>query len=336
MSKKQDDLSIGSTNLKNVVRISRKKANEAEEMKTIISSASAEAIVSGFPSTPILDLTFRKGNRISELSFVNFYVGNSESWNQADIKSIDFALAAAMSDRDLNNVMVQYFPADIASTFIRSQFIPGTHPKKFFKDDVENLVRRLYSDPSAKLHTYDLNNTVFNFMLPSGTMLTDASRTDANQAQEQLEEVSDSNNGLGGFHGLVEVQGNVTIYYAVGVYSETLPDQTDNGLVAFDRPWKNIVTTFYHELNEARTDPDVNHRALGWYSDGWKIGNATGGEIGDIPIDEAQALFQDFKAVFKEVPLTDGTGTVPIQFQYSNAVHGPEGPRPTPAPHSSE
>ena len=93
MSKKQDDLSIGSTNLKNVVRISRKKANEAEEMKTIISSASAEAIVSGFPPTPILDLTFRKGNRISELSFVNFYVGNSESWNQADIKSIDFALA---------------------------------------------------------------------------------------------------------------------------------------------------------------------------------------------------------------------------------------------------
>jgi len=32
------------------------------------------------------------------------------------------------------------------------------------------------------------------------------------------------------------------------------------------------------------------------------------------------------------VPLTDGSGTVPVQFQYSDAVHGPEGPRRTPAP----
>jgi hypothetical protein len=30
--------------------------------------------------------------------------------------------------------------------------------------------------------------------------------------------------------------------------------------------------------------------------------------------------------------LGDGSGTVPIQFQYSNAVHGPEGP--IAAPHT--
>lgn len=24
------------------------------------------------------------------------------------------------------------------------------------------------------------------------------------------------------------------------------------------KPWKNVVATFYHELNEARTDPDAN------------------------------------------------------------------------------
>jgi hypothetical protein len=30
--------------------------------------------------------------------------------------------------------------------------------------------------------------------------------------------------------------------------------------------------------------------------------------------------------VFQEVELTDNSGTVPIQFMYSDAVHGPEGP----------
>jgi len=30
------------------------------------------------------------------------------------------------------------------------------------------------------------------------------------------------------------------------------------------------------------------------------------------------------------VPLTNGKGTVPVQFQYSNAVEGPEGPTPNP------
>jgi len=30
-----------------------------------------------------------------------------------------------------------------------------------------------------------------------------------------------------------------------------------NGIPVFDEPWKNVVATFYHELNEARTDADV-------------------------------------------------------------------------------
>jgi hypothetical protein len=34
--------------------------------------------------------------------------------------------------------------------------------------------------------------------------------------------------------------------------------------------------------------------------------------------------------VMKEVPLTDGSGTVPIQLMWSNAVSGPEGPIPAP------
>jgi hypothetical protein len=140
----------------------------------------------------------------------------------------------------------------------------------------------------------------------------------------------DSLGGLGGYHGSVHQHdgagADVTIYYAVGVYSQPLSDGTVNGIVAFDEPWKNVVATFYHELQEARTDPDVEDainagddpRAesfLGWTSD-------QGEECGDFPVFEADPL----SLVFQEVPLADGSGTVPIQLQYSNRVHGPELP----------
>jgi len=109
------------------------------------------------------------------------------------------------------------------------------------------------------------------------------------------------------------------------VYSEALPDGSQNGIPVFNENWKNVVATFYHELNEARTDPDVEDAirtgdtsVLGWTSD-------TGEECADFPVDEA-GEGGDLSLVFQEVPLTSGSGTVPVQFQYSNAVHGPEGP----------
>jgi hypothetical protein len=346
--------------LMNVVRLPSKKPSRVQEAKTIVSSAATGELVSGFPTIPDIDLINKGGKTISDLSFVNFYVGKSGSWNENDIKSIDSALAAAMSDKNLNNVMVQYFPGhnSITSTFRGSQLLSGKYPKRFFKDDVEKLVSDLFSQ--KKLDSYDLNNTVFNFMLPSGTMLNDGERIAGEESktistqrkpesdgkQETIEEEeSDSLTGLGGFHGSIHVPRNIpiTIYYAVGVYSELLPDGRRNGIPVFDMTWKNVVATFYHELNEVRTDPDVgdikliNDPRLGWYSDGINIPsnsrNYVGGEIGDIPIDEANVFAgRDLSTVFKEVPLTDGTGTVPIQLQYSNAVHGPEGP--IPAPHS--
>lgn len=108
-----------------------------------------------------------------------------------------------------------------------------------------------------------------------------------------------------------------------------MPNGGSNGIPVFDQNWKNVVGTFYHELQEARTDPDVGDavaglgpdpsRWLGWTSD-------SGNEIGDYPIAEAKQL----SSVFMEVPLADGSGYVPIQLQYSNAVHGPEGPIPYP------
>jgi len=82
----------------------------------------------------------------------------------------------------------------------------------------------------------------------------------------------------------------------------------------------------HHELNEARTDSDVqdaiaagNHpntaKFLGWTS-------CQGEQSGDFAVFEANLLTK----VFQEVSQTNGSGTVPIQFQYSKAVHGPEGP----------
>jgi len=217
-------------------------------------------------------------------------------------------------------------------------------------------------EPGHQLHSqgrlqgFDLASTVFNFMLPSGTVLT----TNAAPAQQSAatasaaarggapqkaqrgeggagrnpahpEDEASSLAGLGGYHGSVHA-GEDTIYYAVGVFSETLPNGRDNGIVAFDQPWKDVVATFYHELNEARTDADVEDaikaRAGGAKFLGWM--SRQGEECGDFPIFEAGPRLD---LVMQEVLLTNGSTTVPVQFQFSNAVHGPEGP--IAAPHTT-
>jgi hypothetical protein len=228
---------------------------------------------------------------------------------------------------------MQYFGNQpLVSTFKPSQVLPGVKPSVFSQGDVESLVGQLHSQ--GHLKDFDLTSTVFSFMLPSGTVLNTnvaptvgtaerLAQTEANPAEPESE--ANSLQGLGGYHGSVHATGD-TIYYAVGVFSERRPDGTVNGIVAFDKPWKNVVATFYHELNEARTDADVEDaikagnnpdgvKFLGWMS-------RQGQECGDFPIFEAKRL----SLVMKEVLLTNGTGTVPVQFQYSNAVDGPEGP----------
>ena len=92
------------------------------------------------------------------------------------------------------------------------------------------------------------------------------------------------------------------------------------GVPVFDQPWKNVAATFYHELNEARTDPDVedairtgDSSRLGWYS-------ARGGEIGDLPV---TAAGPGLALVFTEMELADGSGAVPVQLMWSNKDNGP-------------
>jgi len=306
-----------------------------------------EEIAPGLTPSPQHDLHFQGGKTISNLIFHNFYVGGQQAWNPNDIQSIDQALSSAMSDQDLNNVMVQYFSTGtITSQLNRSETLDGPPPAVMSQYDVETLLGNLYTQ--GKLTGFDLTSTLFNFMLPSGTVLntntTPGNLITAQQkkpVQHKLHhrpiiphDDADSLNGLGGYHGSIHM-GSDTVYYAVGVYSETLADGTVNGIPVFDQSWKNVVGTFYHELNEARTDADVEDairagndpnatKFLGWISN-------QGEECGDYPVFEASNALT---LVFQEVPLTNGNGTVPIQFQYSNAVHGPEGPIPQPDPPS--
>ena len=91
-----------------------------------------------------------------------------------------------------------------------------------------------------------------------------------------------------------------------------------------------MVATLYHQLVESRTNPDVEEamrnaseenakQYLGWVSD-------SGLEVGDGPIRSNIPL----SSIFREVPLTNGSGTVPVQLLWSNAIHGPEGPISSP------
>jgi hypothetical protein len=271
------------------------------------------AIPTGITPNSAEDLQYMGGNVIRHLNFANIYVGGYD-WSSSDIQNIDSALAAAMSDPTLNTVMQQYFSGTITSNFLGSAVLSGYAPNSVSQDGVESYLASL--DRAGYLSSFTLNNTVLNFMLPSGTVLSHGS--------------ANSLNGLGGFHGsvhAVNAQGGAdTIYYSVGAYSENFSNGYANGIPVFDQSWKNVVGTFYHELNEARTDPDVEDAGktndisyCGWISN-------TGNEIGDFPIFEANNAGLPLTSVFCEVPLSDGSGTVPIQLMWSNQAHAPVDP----------
>ncbi len=321
---------------KRPLNVSFRRGSRAERVyRELAGIPGAEVIAPGLKPTPSHDLHFHGGKTISTLHFKNFYVG-ADAWPAADMANIDSGLAAAMSDAHLNNVMGQYFPGSISTTFDGSEKLAGSPPATFSQTDVEALVSSLAS--RGTFSGSDLTATVFNFMLPPGTVLNDNNTGSGAQQDGRKkgpipdDDEADSLHGLGGYHGSVHLNGN-TIYYAVGVYSEVQADGTPNGIPVFDEPWKNVVATFYHELNEARTDADVedairagNNPAavqyLGWTS-------TKGEECGDFPVFEAG---NDLTLVFQEVELASGAGSVPVQFQYSNHVHGPEGPVTAPDP----
>jgi len=195
------------------------------------------------------------------------------------------------------------------------------------------------------LKSFDLQNTVFNLLLPAGSVLTVDDRASIFVNEEVTNSVpgqsssavpafedGDSRTGLAGYHGSVATASNDRVYYTVSVYSEHGANGTTNGIPVFREPWKNVVATLYHQLIESRTNPDVEEamrrasdknakQYLGWVSD-------SGLELGDSPIRANLPL----SSVFREVPLANGSGVVPVQLPWSNAARGPEGPIPQPHP----
>jgi hypothetical protein len=258
-----------------------------------------DAIAPGARPSPLDDLIFHGGATFPQMRYVNLYVGGEAAWDESDVASIEASIKAAMTDKRLNNVVQQYFVgATLSCATEQPHMLDMAPPSQIGKGNIEALLRRLQPDLRRD---GSLDATVLNVVLPRGTVLT-------------LDDLS-SRDGLGGYHSSIVLPGAKSLYYSANVYSEGR-----NGIVAFDRPWKNVVATLYHEINEFRTDADVqrandtgNDEFLGWLSRG-------GEEIGDQPIRTA------FDSVFKQVTKTSGTRRIPVQFLYSNAVHGPEGP----------
>jgi hypothetical protein len=302
-------MSVTGTTVARITSVAIEPETEAAELYR-------SARVAGFPADPTLNLERFPGRTIEQLTFTNVYLGGAAAWRSDDIEQLDWALPAAMQDSHLNNVLAQYFPdGRLTTTFKPSRVLEDPIPERVYRDTVESLVASL--DRSGALAGFDLASSVFCLLLPEAVVLVDGVSTAPNGV--------DSKHGLGGYHGSIHAKRGSkteTVYYAVCVYSDGL-----NGISVFPDAWKNTCAVFYHELCEARTDPDVEDaiRAgnsshandfLGWYS-------PQGGEIGDIPLEEAGG---SLKSIMREVKLAAGSKTVPVQFMWSNAVAGPEGP----------
>ena len=238
-------------------------------------------LAAGFLPRPSLNLHFFGGKTIADLIYVNRYLGGPGAWDPADVASIDAALAKAMSDNALQSVLQQYYRAGHQ---LAHAAVGGAARSALPATDLSRT-RSKRSRPGSTAAAPSATPTP---AAPSSTSCCragwswwTASRRASGRRRapkpstsaacgpwsRSTTEDADSRHGLGGYHGSTNVAGTA-VYYAVGVYSED-----GNGIPAFDQPWKNVAATFYHELNEARTDPDVedairtgDSSRLGWYS----------------------------------------------------------------------
>jgi hypothetical protein len=279
-----------------------------------------DAIAGGIPPDQSADLVFHGGKTVPQMEFQNVFLGGQASWLASDIDSVNTAITLAMQNRKLNNVVQQYFDSGVNLTCdARSLLVlEEAKPVQLDEPDVQQLVVRLLQQ--GKVSDSDLGTTIFNLLLPAGTVL-------------KLDQ-DNSLGGLGGYHGSVHFQhngGSQTAYYSANVFSQTLANGQANGIPAFDGSWKDVVGTLYHEMNEFRTDADVRDAIETGNDDGVLGWRGAQGEVGDQPIAMAGQLGH-LQRVFQEVLSSTGGRRLPVQFLYSNAVHGAEGPIDEPDP----
>jgi hypothetical protein len=271
-----------------------------------------EALAPGVTASPQDDLVFRGGKTVPQMGFQNIYLGRSNDFAPGDVESIDDAITRIMHDGQLKDIIQQYFAGKTLSYDVaQSVILDEARPNEMGELDVQAKIIELF-DRGIILST-DLDRTCFNLLLPPGTIL----KLDS----------SSSLNGLGGYHGSVHFDRGgqrKTLYYSANAYSEIRAGRR-NGIPFFNKAWKNVVCTLYHELIEFQTDPDVadairqqDSRFIGFNSN-------RGQEIGDQPI-SANTLDK----VFLEVLINPGARATPVQLMFSNRVHGAEGPNEKP------
>jgi len=271
-----------------------------------------EALAPGVRASPKDDLIFRGGKTFPKMGFQNIYLGRPSDFASGDVQAIDDAITRLMRDEQLKSIIQQYFSGKTLSYDVApSVILDENRRNEMDEPDVQNKIIDLF-DRNLIVAT-DLDRTCFNLVLAPDTVLKLSG--------------SSSLAGLGGYHGSVHFSrgGQTrTLYYSANVYS-AIRSGRRNGIPFFSAPWKNVVCTLYHELVETQTDPDVSdairqndRRFIGFNS---KFGQ----EIGDQPI-SANSLDR----VFKEVLTLPGPRATPVQFMYSNAVHGAEGPSEKP------
>jgi hypothetical protein len=275
-------------------------------------SIKREALAPGVSASPADDLVFRGGKVLPQMGFQNIYLGRSGDFAPGDVEAIDDAITRLMRDDQLKSVIQQYFPGKTLAYDVAPPVVLDENRRNEMDEpDIQNKIIDLF-DRNLILAT-DHDRTVFNLVLAPDTVL-------------KLNG-SSSLAGLGGYHGSVHFSRggqSRTLYYSANVYS-AIRSGRRNGIPFFNTPWKNVVCTLYHELIESQTDPDVgdairqnDRRFIGFNSN-------RGQEIGDQPI-SANSLDR----VFKEVLTLPGPRPTPVQFIYSNAVHGAEGPAEKP------
>jgi hypothetical protein len=236
-------------------------------------------------------LVRRGGRTIYDLSYKNFYYGTiwRQDENSAIVnrhararEKIEQAIAAAMTDSDLNRLLSQYFPhrpitANPLPPAIIDDAPRTTSPDIPFNEiDIRSVIAGLVRTHLANL---DLASTAINIILPQGMSLEilgldeQERPSDAPRMPGVPRDAPFYASGLAGYHGSVAetIAGKpVDVLYSVVAWSDGgtgIPVPNWSG-------WENIVATLYHELQEIRTNPDVdlavrsgNNALIGWNTD---------------------------------------------------------------------
>lgn len=286
------------------------------------------AVIKGSRKT---DLKNFGGKTLPKMIYKNYYLGGTSAWQEADIEAIEKATIQVMRHKKLNAVLSQYFNHQaLFCDALEAEILATPKPAEVTQGDIEKFTKDLFL--SGQIKDSDLDVTIFNFILPRGSVLNTKRKLTHNLTNKTqtisntIRRAASSLDGLGGYHSSVHPKRTggteATIYYSVDVFSDKLANGQENGIVGFDDAWKNVVATLYHELNEFRTDPDVgdsiredNADFLGWMAD-------DGNEIGDFPLLHAAPVTE----VIKEIKLTGKTFSLPYQMLYSNSIHGAENP----------